>query len=42
MRIVFRISLGSRLAKIYLFKINNRNNIERFETFSKFTIRTPE
>ena len=29
-------------ANIYLFKVNNRDTIKRFETCSKLTIKTPE
>ena len=37
-----RVGIAFTPAKIYLFKVNNRNTIRRCEICSKLTIKTPE
>ena len=38
----FSINIWDTPASIYLFKVNNRNIIKKYEICSKFTKKTPE
>ena len=40
--IIFKDKSGETPYSIFLFKVNNRNNIKKCEVCSKFTIKTPE